>query len=93
MYDLSASVWALVLTGVIGIPATTSVMLHRSAIAAGLGRRTATTVTVVTAAGLGGWILASGLLARAGIYHQEPGHFRPWIGLAFAGYPDRSAGS
>jgi hypothetical protein len=34
----------------------------------------------------GGWILASGLLARAGIYHQEPGHFRPWIGLAFAGY-------
>jgi hypothetical protein len=86
MYDLSASVWALVLTGVIGIPATTSVMLHRSAIAAGLGRRTATTVTVVTAAGLGGWILASGLLARAGIYHQEPGHFRPWIGLAFAGY-------
>jgi hypothetical protein len=86
MYDLPAYVWALVLTGVIGIPATTSVMLYRSAIAARLGRRPATTVTVVAAAGLGGWILASGLLARAGIYHQEPGHFRPWIGLAFAGY-------
>ena len=86
MYDLPAYVWALVLTGVIGIPATTSVMLYRSTLAAGLGRRTATTVTVVAAAGLGGWILASGLLARAGIYHQEPGHFRPWIGLAFAGY-------
>jgi hypothetical protein len=86
MYDLPAYVWALVLTGVIGIPATTSVMLYRGAIAAGLGRRPASTVTVVAAAGLGGWILASGLLARAGIYHQEPGHFRPWIGLAFAGY-------
>jgi hypothetical protein len=86
MYDLPAYVWALVLTGVIGIPATTSVMVYRSAIAGGLGRTTATTVTVLAAAGLGGWILASGLLARAGIYHQEPGHFRPWIGLAFAGY-------
>jgi hypothetical protein len=61
-------------------------MLYRGAIAAGLGRRPATTVTVVAVAGLGGWILASGLLARAGIYHQEPGHFRPWIGLAFVGY-------
>ena len=86
MYDLPAYVWALVLIGVIGIPATSSVMLYRGAIAAGLGRRPATTVTVVAAAGLGGWILASGLLAGAGIYHQEPGHFRPWIGLAFAGY-------
>jgi hypothetical protein len=86
MYDLPAYVWALVLTGVIGIPATTSVMLYRSAITGGLGRRTATTVAATAAAGLGGWILASGLLAHAGIYHQEPGHFRPWIGLAFAGY-------
>lgn len=86
MYDLPAYVWALVLIGVIGIPATTCLMLYRGALAAGLRRRTATTVAVAAAAGLGGWILVSGLLARAGIYHQEPGHFRPWIGLAFAGY-------
>jgi hypothetical protein len=86
MYDLPAYVWALVLIGAIGIPAAITVMLYRGAVAAGLGRRPATTVTAVAAAGLGGWILASGLLARAGIYHQEPGHFRPWIGLAFAGY-------
>lgn len=77
MYDLPAYVWALVLTGVIGIPATTSVMLYRSTLAAGLGRRTATTVTVVAAAGLGGWILASGLLARAGIYTRNPGTSGP----------------
>jgi hypothetical protein len=86
MYDLPAYVWVLVLTGAVGIPATTCVMLYRGALAAGLGRRTATAVTVTTAAALGGWILASGLLAHAGIYHQEPGHLRPWIGLAFAGF-------
>jgi hypothetical protein len=86
MYDLPSYVWALVLIGAIGIPATTSLMLYRGALAAGLTRRTATTVTATAAAGLGGWILASGLLARAGTYHQEAGHFRPWIGLAFAGY-------
>jgi len=86
VYDLPAVVWALVLTGVIGIPATTCLMLYRGARAAGLGRRTTTAVAATAAAGLGGWIVASGLLARAGVYHQEPGHFRPWIGLAFAGY-------
>jgi hypothetical protein len=86
MYDVPAYVWALVLIGVIGIPATTSLMLYRGALAAGLGRRTATTATATAAAGLGGWIVASGLLARADIYHQDLGQFRPWIGLAFAAY-------
>jgi hypothetical protein len=47
---------------------------------------TATIAAAAAAAGFGGWILASGLLAHAGTYHQQPGHFRPWIGLAFAGY-------
>jgi hypothetical protein len=77
MYDLPAYVWALVLTGVIGIPATTSVMVYRSAIAGGLGRTTATTVTVLAAAGLGGWILASGLLARAASTTKNPGTSGP----------------
>jgi hypothetical protein len=85
MYDLPSYVWALVLAGVIGIPATTSVMLYRGAIAAGLGRRTATTVMVVAAAVLGGWLLASGLLARAGVYHQASGQAAPWFGVAVAG--------
>jgi hypothetical protein len=86
MYNLPAYVWALVLTGAVGIPAITCLMMYRGALAAGLGRRTATTVAATAAVGLGGWILLSGLLARAGIYQQEPGHFRPWIGLVFAGY-------
>jgi hypothetical protein len=85
MYDLPAYVWALVLAGVIGIPAITCLMLYRGALAAGLGRRTATMVTGVAAAGLGGWLLASGLLARAGAYHQSSGQAAPWFGVAVAG--------
>ena len=44
MYDLPSYVWALVLAGAIGIPAATSAVLYRGAIAASLGRRAATTV-------------------------------------------------
>jgi hypothetical protein len=84
MYDLPSYVWALVLIGVLGIPATTSLMLYRGAITAGLSRRTATAVAGVTAAVLGGWVLGSGLLARAGTYHQDSGQAAPWFGVAFA---------
>jgi hypothetical protein len=85
MYDLPSYVWALVLVGVIGIPATTCAMLYRGAIAAGLSRRTAGAVTVVAAAVLGGWLLTSGLLARADVYHQASGQAAPWFGAAVAG--------
>jgi hypothetical protein len=84
VYDLPSYVWALVLIGVIGIPATTCLMLYRGALAAGLSRRTATIVTGTAAAVLGGWVLASGLLARAGVYHQASGQAAPWFGAAFA---------
>jgi hypothetical protein len=86
MHGLPAYVWALALTGVIGIPAATVVMFYRGALAAGTRRRTTTIAAAAAAAGFGGWILASGLLAHLGTYHQQHGHFRPWIGLAFAGY-------
>jgi hypothetical protein len=85
MDDLPSYVWALVLIGVVGIPAATSLMLYRGAVAAGLGRRTATTVTAAAAAVLGGWVLASGLLAGAGTYHLAAGRAAPWFGVAFAG--------
>jgi hypothetical protein len=85
VYDLPSYIWALVLIGVIGIPATTCLVLYRGAVAAGLSRRTATTVAAAAAAGLGGWLLASGLLARAGTYHQPSGQAAPWFGVAVAG--------
>jgi hypothetical protein len=85
VYDLPSYVWALVLIGVIGIPATTCIMLYRGAIAAGLSRRTATGVAGGGAVVLGGWLLASALAARAGVYHQASGQAAPWFGVASAG--------
>ena len=85
MYDLPFYVWALVLAGAIGIPAFTSAVLYRGAIVAGLGRRTATAVTATTVAALGGWLVVSGLLARAGVYRQDPGESVPWFLVAVGG--------
>jgi hypothetical protein len=85
MYDLPIYVWALVLTGAIGIPASTSAVLYRGAIAAGVGRRAATAVTATTAAVLGGWLVVSGLLAGAGVYRQDPGEAVPWFLVVVAG--------
>jgi hypothetical protein len=85
MYDLPSYVWALVLVGTIGIPAATSAVLYRGAIAAGVGRRAATAVTAAIAAGLGGWLVVSGLLAGAGVYRQDPGEAVPWFLVGVAG--------
>jgi hypothetical protein len=85
VYDLPIYVWALVLVGAIGIPAATSAVLYHGAIAAGLGRRAATAVTATTVAVLGGWLVVSGLLARAGVYRQLPGEGVPWFLVAVAG--------
>jgi hypothetical protein len=82
MYDLPSYVWALVLTGAIGIPAATSAVLYRGALAVGVGRRAATAVTATTAAVLGSWIVVSGLLARAGVYSPDPGDGVPWFLVA-----------
>jgi len=83
MYDLPSYVWALVLAGVIGIPAATCAVLYRGAVAAGVGHRATTVVVVTAAAGLGGWLVVSGLLARAGVYRQDPGEVVPWLLVVF----------
>jgi hypothetical protein len=84
VYELPIYVWALVLAGAIGIPAATSAVLYRGAMAAGLGRRAATAITATAAALLGGWVVVSGLLAHAGVYSQDPGEVVPWLLVAFA---------
>jgi hypothetical protein len=85
MYNLPTSVWALVLVGAIGIPVATSAVLYRGAIAAGIAHRAATAVTAMAAAVLGGWLVASGVLAGAGVYSQDPGDAVPWFLVAVAG--------
>jgi hypothetical protein len=85
MYDLPSYVWALILTGAIGIPAATSAVLYRGALAVGVDRRAATAVTATSGAVLGGWIVVSGLLAGAGVYRQDSGDGVPWFLVAVAG--------
>src|SRR5215207_1500926 len=83
VYELPGYVWALVLAGAIGIPAATCAVLYRGAIVAGVGHRAATVVAATTAAGLGGWLVLSGLLAGAGVYSQDPGEGVPWFLVVF----------
>src|SRR2546430_16224535 len=64
--------WALILTGAIGIRALVGVGLYRAGLAAGLGRRTATTVAVGAAVLLVGWLAGSALLAYDGVYQSGP---------------------
>jgi hypothetical protein len=78
-------VWSLVLVGVLGIPAVTTIGLYRGVGASGRSRRLAAGVAGVFALLWGGWIVASAALANRGAYAQATGVNRPWIGLAAAG--------
>jgi len=51
----------------------------------GQGGRGGLRLGVAAAAVLGGWLVTSGLLARAGVYHQASGQAAPWFGVASAG--------
>jgi hypothetical protein len=72
----------MVLTAVVGILATTGVVLYRGAVAVGLRRHNAIAVAATAFLVLNGWLLASGLLARAGAYAPGAG---PWLAIAFTG--------
>jgi hypothetical protein len=78
-------IWTLVFIGVAGIPAATCAALYRGAIAAGARRRVAAATAATAGAALGGWVLASALLARAGAYRQDPAAARFWIPVALFG--------
>ncbi len=86
MYDLPTYVWALVLIAAIGFPVATGIALYRSAVAAGIARGTALGVAVAAVVVLGGWLVVSGLLARAGVYRQAPGDGVPWLPVASVGF-------
>ena len=84
MFDLPSYVWALVLLGVVGIPAATAFALNRGGLAAGLRARTAATVSAVAAGVWGLWIAGAYALAASGSSREEPGAVNPWIGVVFA---------
>src|SRR5918995_1057578 len=85
MYDHPSYVWALVMIGVLGIPAVTSWALFRGAVDAGMRRRTAWLVGGGAAYLFGAWIVASAILAGTSVYRGDPGQVAPWFGIAVAG--------
>lgn len=82
MYDLPIYVWIMVFIAAIGILATTSVVFYRGALAVGLSRQKAIALAAVVSVVLDGWLVISGLLARAGTYAADSG---PWLAVAFTG--------
>lgn len=84
MYDPPGYVWAITLTGAIGVPALTCAVLYGGAMRAGLGRRRAALLAGAAAVVSGGWTTASAVIAGHGWYHMGSGAL--WFPLAFAGY-------
>jgi len=85
MADLPLYLWALVLIGVIGIPATIAVGLFASTLRAGGNRRVAGRMAAGFGAVWAAWIILSAVLADGGAYRQSISQNRPWIGVAAGG--------
>lgn len=81
MNDLPGYVWAAILTGVVGLPAATVVVLARGALAARLGGRSAATMAVVAGTSWAGWLAGNLALAGAGVYQQDGETANPWIAV------------
>ena len=85
MSSQPAYVWAMVLAGVLGIPAVATVGLYRGARSSGRSSGTAWAAAGGFAAVWTAWIGASSVLADHSAYAQTPGVNRPWVGLAAGG--------
>jgi len=86
MYDAPSYLYAITLTGVTGILATTVAVLYAGAVRAGQGRTRAALLAGAAAAVLGGWFAASAVIAAHGWYHTRLGHQIPWMPVAIAGF-------
>src|SRR5450432_3715213 len=86
MYDPPGYLWAITITGVVAVLATTCVVLYGGAVRAGLGRRRAALLAGGAAVVLGGWLTASAMIAGHGWYHTRLGHGVPWMPVAAVGF-------
>src|SRR5580692_1054389 len=86
MYDPPGYVWAIVIAGIIAIPAATCVVLYGGAVRAGQGRTRAVLLAGGAAVVLGGWFAASAVIAGHGWYHARLGHGVPWMPVSVIGF-------
>ncbi len=86
MYDPPGYLWAIIIAGVIAIPATTCVVLYGGAVRTGLSRTRAALLAGGAAAVLGAWFTASAVIAGRGWFHARLGHGVPWMPVAVVGF-------
>ena len=81
MYDPPAYLWVITIAGPAAVAAVTCTVLYGGAEDAGLGRRRAALLAGAAAVVLGGWLIASAVIASHGWYHTLP-----WFPVAVTGY-------
>jgi hypothetical protein len=86
MYDPPSYLWAITIIGVSAIPAATSLLLYTGARRAGQGRTRAALLAIAAAAVLGGWFVATAVIAQHGWYHTRLGAGTPWLPVAVTGF-------
>ena len=86
MYDPPAYLWALVIAGMVAIPAATCIAAYAGAVRAGLGRTRAALLAGGAAVVFGGWFTASAVIAGHGWYQARLGHQIPWLPVAVVGF-------
>jgi hypothetical protein len=86
MYDPPSYLWAITIIGVSAIPAATSLLLYIGARRAGQGRARAALLAAAAAAVLGGWFVATAVIAQHGWYHTRLGAGTPWLPVAVTGF-------
>ncbi|QIQ06043.1 hypothetical protein [Streptomyces liangshanensis] len=84
MVDVPAFIWVLTLAGITGLTGMTSFVLYRGAKLAGATRRSAVGLGAATAAVLGAWFTATGVIAAHDGYLSGHGHIS-FLPFAFAG--------
>jgi hypothetical protein len=85
MYDPPAYLWAIIIAGPTAVAALTCIVLYSGAERAGLGRRRAALLAGAAAVVLGGWLIATAVIAGHGWYRTLP-----WFPVAAAGFLGRS---
>ncbi|WP_406229579.1 hypothetical protein [Nocardia sp. NBC_01009] len=76
-------IWVLVTVGIFAVLLATASALHSSALAAGLGRRTALRISIVFGLICAAWAVTTGELAAKHVYLLDSDAVKPWLGVGF----------
>ncbi len=82
MSELPSYLWVMTFAGVAGVVAATCLVLSRGALRAGLNRRRRIRLASAAVVLLGGWLVASTIVAAGDGYRARLGQQVPWMPIA-----------